>query len=244
MPLQPKRILVVFDFDWSFVDQDTDRWVFEVNALHLRRKMEDMEKSVQWTDLVAMMLREGHAEGITRDQVEGALKILPVHPAMIRAVTRLKASEDQNATFFCLSNANQVFIDTILKDKKLDDLFYKITTNPAEWREDGLLVVRRRVDPTGPQHTCTVGCSPNMCKGEELTAFLVEHGEYDKVVYIGDGSNDFCPVVRLREQDTVFARTARGLQRRIEREGAQAGLKCKVVYWEGAWEIEEAFATL
>jgi len=38
-----------------------------------------------------------------------------------------------------------------------------------------------------------------MCKGEELSAFLREHGEYDRVVYIGDGSNDFCPVLRLRE---------------------------------------------
>jgi len=24
--------LVVFDFDWSFADQDTDRWVLEVLA--------------------------------------------------------------------------------------------------------------------------------------------------------------------------------------------------------------------
>lgn len=42
----------------------------------------------------------------------------------------------------------------------------------------------------------------------------------------------------------VLARTARGLKRRIEREGEAAGLKCKVVYWEGAWEVEEIFAQL
>lgn len=33
-------------------DQDTDRWIFEVNAPDIRRKMEDLEKQVQWTDLV------------------------------------------------------------------------------------------------------------------------------------------------------------------------------------------------
>jgi pyridoxal phosphate phosphatase PHOSPHO2 len=38
-----------------------------------------------------------------------------------------------------------------------------------------------------------------MCKGEELSAFLEEHGDYDQVIYVGDGSNDFCPVLRLRE---------------------------------------------
>ena len=35
--------------------------------------------------------------------------------------------------------------------------------------------------------------------GEELMAFLERHApEYDRVVYVGDGSNDFCPVLRLR----------------------------------------------
>lgn len=63
------RQLVVFDFDWysprheyltllanliprSLADQDTDRWVFEVNAPDIRRKMKTLKRQVQWTDLV------------------------------------------------------------------------------------------------------------------------------------------------------------------------------------------------
>jgi pyridoxal phosphate phosphatase PHOSPHO2 len=34
---------------------------------------------------------------------------------MVRGVTKLKASSDPKTTFFCLSNANEVFIKTILK---------------------------------------------------------------------------------------------------------------------------------
>jgi len=33
-------------------DQDTDRYIFEVNAIDLRRKMRNLEPTVQWTDLV------------------------------------------------------------------------------------------------------------------------------------------------------------------------------------------------
>jgi pyridoxal phosphate phosphatase PHOSPHO2 len=63
--------LIVFDFDWqvlfafsklfihiiytksrSMADQDTDRWIFEVNAPDLRRKMKNLKDDVQWTDLV------------------------------------------------------------------------------------------------------------------------------------------------------------------------------------------------
>lgn len=34
------KTLVVFDFDWSFVDQDTDRWVLEVLSTPLRRLLQ------------------------------------------------------------------------------------------------------------------------------------------------------------------------------------------------------------
>jgi len=38
-----------------------------------------------------------------------------------------------------------------------------------------------------------------MCKGEELEKFLARHGtEFDRMLYLGDGSNDFCPILRLR----------------------------------------------
>lgn len=83
---------------------------------------------------------------------------------MIRAVTRLKAAG--KTTFLCLSNANSVFISTILEAKNLRNLFDEIITNPASWETSGLLKLRRRVDPEGPQHKCNVGCSANMCKGQ------------------------------------------------------------------------------
>ncbi|KAF5393417.1 hypothetical protein D9757_000725 [Collybiopsis confluens] len=238
-----EKQLVIFDFDWSMADQDTDRWIFEVNAPDIRRKMEDLEDKVQWTDLVAQSLREGHEKGMKREDVENALKTIPYHPAMVRAVTDLKARG--NTTFLCLSNANSVFISTILEEKKLQSLFTEIITNPAEWDASGLLKLRRRVDPDGPQHTCKVGCSPNMCKGDELDAFLDRHGHaFDRMVYVGDGSNDFCPALRLRSQDTVCCRTFGGLPKRIARDGVKFGLKCKVKYWTGAWELEEIFSTL
>ena len=34
--------------------------------------------------------------------------------------------------------------------------------------------------------------------GEELQAFLERHEQFDRVVYVGDGTNDFCPILRLR----------------------------------------------
>ncbi|OJT15761.1 Inorganic pyrophosphatase 1 [Trametes pubescens] len=176
---------------------------------------------------------------------------------MVRGTTALKSRG--KTTFFCLSNANIIFITTILKaghllspqppsrpltfspqSKGLDALFDEIVTNPAEWDPSGLLKLRRRVDPSGPQHACKVGCSPNMCKGDELTAFLERHQpDFDRIVYVGDGSNDLCPVLRMRKQDVVFCRRFRGLYNLIKPFEEEGRLPCQVRYWTGAWEAEE-----
>jgi hypothetical protein len=34
--------------------------------------------------------------------------------------------------------------------------------------------------------------------GEELEAYLKENGPFDRVIYVGDGGNDFCPLLRLK----------------------------------------------
>jgi len=99
----------------------------------------------------------------------------------------------------------------------------------------------------------------NMFTGDELTAYLQRKAvEYDRIAYVGDGTNDFCPVLRLRRyfpvlvafykllcnhsQDMVLCRTGRGLQERINKK--ELGLKCSVHYWGGAWEVEELFNRL
>jgi len=170
---------------------------------------------------------------------------MPFHPAMIRAVKAMKTAAKPQTTFLCLSSANNVYISTILESKGLQDLFTEIVTNRAEWDPSGLLKVRRHLDPNGPQHNCPVGCNPNICKGQELEAFLKRHGtDYDRIIYVGDGSNDFCPAVKLRSQDMVLCRKYRSLEHRITQEGKKAGLVCQVRYWAGAWEAEENFRQL
>lgn len=245
MGKQVERQLIVFDFDWSLADQDSDRWIFEVLAPDIRRKLKNIKGEHEWTDLVAQGLRELHEQGHTREDIEGALRIIPFHPAMIRGVKALKEAAKPQTTFLCLSSANNVFIRTILEAKGLQDLFTEIVTNSAEWDQSGLLKLRRHVDPDGPQHNCPIGCNPNICKGQELDAFLKRHNsDYDRIIYVGDGSNDFCPAVRLRRQDAVFCRRYRGLEHRITHEGVKAGLVCQIRYWAGAWEVEELFGRL
>ncbi|KAG8762331.1 hypothetical protein FRC12_009101, partial [Ceratobasidium sp. 428] len=192
-----KTQLVIFDFDWSMVDQDTDRYVLEVLSPRLRRKLEDEQPYKEWTDLLAETMHELHKEGATRQQIEHSLVTLPYHPAMIRGVKALKAASSPKTTFLCLSASNHVYIRTIMEHNGLNDLFAEIVTNKAEWHGDRL-DIRRHIAPDDPQHGCEIGCSPNLCKGSELTTFLERRGDaFDRLIYVGDGNNDFCPAIRL-----------------------------------------------
>ncbi len=56
---------------------------------------------------------------------------------------------------------------------------------------------------------------PMVVKGEEVQ-LLLKHCHYDRVIYVGDGTNDFCPVTKLRSTDWVFARAARPLEKLLK----------------------------
>ncbi|ORX40538.1 phosphatase phospho-type [Kockovaella imperatae] len=244
------KTLVVFDFDWSFVDQDTDRWVFEVLSTKLRRLLETRKSAgSQCTpDVVNDTMGDLAEEGFTKDQVLDALRILPFHPAMRRAVLGLR-ERNPNVEYLCLSNSNEVYISTILERHGLTDLFSNIITNPASWNSSNSnrLDIGRRVPANGPQHDCKVGCLANMCKGEELEAYISERGgrsSYEKIVYIGDGGNDFCPLLRMKEGDWALVRKNMELDARIKNEGEKEGLKVEVKKWSQAWQIDEYFQEL
>jgi pyridoxal phosphate phosphatase PHOSPHO2 len=81
-----------------------------------------------------------------------------------------------------------------------------------------------------------------MCKGAELDAYVDAYGgkaAYGRIVYVGDGGNDFCPLLRMREGDLALVRKGFELDIRIREEGLKEGLKCEVKLWEQAWQIEE-----
>ena len=72
-----------------------------------------------------------------------------------------------------------------------------------------------------------------LCKGQELMDFI-EGKNYQKVLYFADGDNDYCPVVKLTQNDRAFPRKDFGLDRRIANEG---NVKAKVQSWTSGVDL-------
>jgi len=60
-------------------DQDTDRWVFEVLAPDLRRKMKNLKNEIQWTDLVYVFsLSHTQMNSMPKTVLNLFVKLIPV----------------------------------------------------------------------------------------------------------------------------------------------------------------------
>ncbi|KAI1317907.1 hypothetical protein EDD11_007569 [Mortierella claussenii] len=236
--------LACFDFDWSLIETDSDRFVMENLSLVLRQRLND--SPMQWTDLLNACLKEFHDQGGSHQQVIEALSKAPMDVHMIEACQLLYNS---GWTLVILSDSNVVYIEEILKHYGIRHLFSTIITNPAFFDDQGRLHIHRLIPADAPPHGCTTGtCSVNICKGQEVDNILVSLCQQEgqpigasslRMLYVGDGQNDYCPALRMTSgQDLYFVRRGRSLERLLTKYiGAKEAIRARIVYWDSAGDI-------
>lgn len=88
--------------------------------------------------------------------------------------------------------------------------------------------------------------SPTLCKGQALSDYVKSRGEegvlFRRIVYVGNGRNDLCPVMRLRDKDVAAVRKGSALHHMLKedsarKEGPNIQLAAKVVTWESGLEL-------
>ncbi|GAB9476081.1 Pyridoxal phosphate phosphatase [Globisporangium polare] len=247
------QVLVVFDYDWSLVNENSDTFVFK--QLHaplldtLRERLalrQQQQQEVSWTALMDELLHELSQQQplVTPKVIRATLAQIPILDRMLDAV-RL-AVDTHGADLKIVSDANTVYIQSMLEHHALASHVSEVFTNPGFF--EGVNSSRLRVQPYHALHLVPHGCPncpANMCKGAILDQIRRGNPGYTHVLYIGDGGGDFCPSTRLTAQDVVFARgddadgKAYGLLKKIlaKREKVQA----KVVPWSSGEDIYSHF---
>ncbi|XP_073146531.1 inorganic pyrophosphatase 2-like [Henckelia pumila] len=197
-----EKIVVVFDFDKTIIDVDSDNWV--VDELGATDLFNSLLPTMPWNPLMDKMMKELHAQGRTTKDIENVLKRAPMHHRIVPAIKKAHAL---GCDLRMVSDANLFFIDTILTHLGIKDCFSEINTNPSYVDEEGRLRISPYTDFYSFSHGCKL-CPPNMCKGmilERIQASLVKEGQ-TRMIYLGDGSGDFCPSLKLKEGDFVMPR--------------------------------------
>ena len=231
------QTLVVWDFDWSLINENSDTYVLEQVdaqvASRMEKKLLDEGSGIGWTQLMDWSVGELHKAGHTPQAIRKALVGIPVLGGALAAFDAAKAAGAQQRI---LSDANSVYISTILEARGLSDAVPVVVTNPAAFDDEGRLHIKPLVPKELP-HACP-RCPPNLCKGAVLESWL-EELRPRRCIYVGDGGGDFCPATRLRPQDVVLARQSPhdGLLRKCRTEGQ---VQAEIVEWGGDADAEGA----
>lgn len=266
------KTLLLFDFDRTVIPTDTDQEVFEQLGLpefNTLAAEKVRTENAQWTELMdSLLLRLQKEKGLTAEGVIEAMKRVGFDPTMHTLLRDLAAHPEVH--MMILSDANDAYIRSVL-DAQVPPLFghfQDVITNRSYVDEDGLLrIAKRRVNTDtsfGKRHErCKWSCSHNLCKGEEVERIVygiapgsraqpLEQDQlasmartYARVIYIGDGHNDFCPSTRLHPSfgDLVFVRRGFSLEKRINKQVSEGspGIVAKWEFWDSYEELAELF---
>ncbi|XP_030465112.2 thiamine phosphate phosphatase-like protein [Syzygium oleosum] len=197
-----EAVVVVFDFDRTLIDGDSDNWV--VTEMGLTQLFRELRSTMPWISLMNRMMMELHSKGKTVEDIEECLRRMPLHPRVIESI---RAAHGYGCDLRIISDANQFFIETILKRHGLLGCFSEIVTNPAFVDAEGRLNIVPFHDSASSPHGCNL-CPSNMCKGLVLKRIQAADSEFMKrrYVYLGDGRGDYCPCLRLGTRDFVMPR--------------------------------------
>ncbi|KAF9289378.1 hypothetical protein BGZ68_009492 [Mortierella alpina] len=210
---------------------------------------------MQWTDLQNECLKDFHDQGGSGQVVRDALTKVPLDPDMIRTCQLLHA---KGWILVIVSDANSVYIDGILQHYGIRHLFSAVITNPAFWDSQDRLHIQRLIPADAAPHACPLGiCSLNICKGQEVDKLLKQLQQKQsanntdastagsaapspRMLYIGDGRNDYCPALRMQtSQDVYFVRKGRSLEAYLKKgaPGIREAIRARIVLWTRAADI-------
>lgn len=226
---RPRHSVVAFDFDHTVVDDNTDTviWRLAENGA-LPARITERRQHLPWTQFVQVVLDYLHEIGRSADDILDYIASIPLTPGILQL---LSAVRDENVTAIIVSDSNTLFIQRILDKHGLSDHFQRIFTNPAHLHSSRIVV-----EPYENQTGCSI-CSQNMCKGGVLRRYLAdEHWDSPssrpRLVYVGDGRNDWCAALQLGSEDLVCPRSGYKLDGLIRDQAEK--IRAQVIPWQRA----------
>lgn len=240
----PSETMMVMDFDKTLTDWDAaERLVDEISP-ELTSLLSSVESLANFIPMTNTVLSEMHRRGVTRDKIVQVLTNMGKEvPKGSIALLRYAISCGVDCRI--LSDCNEVFIGHILSSAKIRACFTEIITNSSgfERTRENLfshshqkLVVKPRHDASQHgSHGCPT-CPDNLCKGKEIQLMRAKRKKKTKrIIYIGDGANDYCAVKALGRNDIVLARQGLELENFIINKSET--ILAQVVFWNDHDEL-------
>eukprot|EP00639_Heterosigma_akashiwo_P018017 CAMPEP_0206399868 /NCGR_PEP_ID=MMETSP0294-20121207/25130_1 /ASSEMBLY_ACC=CAM_ASM_000327 /TAXON_ID=39354 /ORGANISM="Heterosigma akashiwo, Strain CCMP2393" /LENGTH=92 /DNA_ID=CAMNT_0053855859 /DNA_START=261 /DNA_END=535 /DNA_ORIENTATION=+ len=84
--MDSNKVLVVFDYDWSLINTNSDTYVVEALGPELYPLFREYrDQGLGWTATMDAIMGKLHERGVTPDQIREALAAVPVQEGMLEA---------------------------------------------------------------------------------------------------------------------------------------------------------------
>ena len=243
MKEKAKKTLLIFDFDKTILNDDSFGHIILNTLTKEELQIIYNNRNENWVDGYNYVLKQLKSHGITKEKFNEMLNQISLTQGMSELFNYIKEKKENYDSIILSSNYEYV-IKYILNKNNIIDIFLDIITNPSreanqDEKEQFIYVLKKQ------EHNCKI-CNPCSCKKNEFKEFCNTHdmNNYDKVIFICDGFNDFCLAVDLGENDITLMRKNFALYKKIKSKNFENNLKCKVQAWESGNDIINYLETI
>lgn len=233
MFLQVPKFLAAFDFDYTIVNENSDIVARDLipSSYTIPDHVKELYNSENgWTQYMAEVFKILHETKVSKNEIVAAITSIPEVTGMVELIQNFTK---MNFEIIIVSDSNTEFISRWLEANGITTLISNVYSNPGTFDEKDLLTIR----PFHKQTTCRMS-QMNLCKGQVLEEHIARHtaagGNYDKVFYVGDGNNDYCPITKLRAEDFGCGRMGFKLEKLLKESNI---VKAETILWENGIDL-------
>jgi pyridoxal phosphate phosphatase PHOSPHO2 len=176
---------------------------------------------------------------LNSNDIIAKLSSIQIDKEMKDLISMLK---NDNYTLLIISDGNRLFIETILEQNNLSNYFDAIITNQVTISNDLIIQIEPYLE-----HCQLVACDycaelcskPSICKKAIIEDYISASRNFNKIVFVGDGDNDYCASFILNERSYLFAKQNLALYNILESNNSnnKNKIKSKIFYWNNANDI-------
>ena len=229
-----KKHLLIFDFDQTIIDLDSEFSMVEKLAPDLFKEMNgDLYVKDNWIEFNNYLYSRIKQNGYNYNDVKEYLSFLKLSPNFEELFEYIRKNKNKLETVIITGNNTHV-VNLVLSSHNIKDCIDNICCNEGILDENNLL----KIKCINEKYEHCEDDRPFLCKSLFFEDFIKnKENKFDKIFYICDGSNDFCLSKKLGINDIIFPRKNYSLYKILFDKNGKNEVKANIVPWVNGKDI-------